>query len=151
MPSGAERGGMYTVDASVHVSALNPAETESAASRTFLAQVRQEHIPLFCPTLLLVEVAAAVARTIGDAARAVELMEALRGWPNHALVPLDEPLAAQAANLAAAARLRGADAVYAAVAQQYTTTLVTLDQQQLERLPPLVKAARPSDVLSIAL
>ena len=140
---------MYTIDASVHVSALNPVEAESAASQTFLVQVRQEHIPLFCPTLLLVEVAAAVARTIGDAERAVELMETLRGWPNQTFVPLDEALAAQAANLAAAARLRGADAVYAAVARQYATTLVTLDQQQLERLPPLVKVARPSDVLPV--
>jgi len=140
---------MYTVDASVHVSALNPAEAESAASQAFLAQVRQEHVPLFCPTLLLVEVAAAVGRAIGDPGRSVELVETLRGWPSQTFVPLDEALAAQAANLAATARLRGADAVYAAVAQQYATTLVTLDQQQLERLSPLVGTARPSDVLSV--
>lgn len=60
---------------------------------------------------------------------------------------LDEALADRAADLAATARLRGADAVYAAVAQQYGTTLVTLDRRQLERLPPLVKIARPADVL----
>jgi predicted nucleic acid-binding protein len=60
---------------------------------------------------------------------------------------LDESLADRAADLAATARLRGADAVYAAVAQQYGTVLVTLDRQQLERLPPVVKTARPADVL----
>ncbi len=140
---------MYTIDASVHVSALNPAESESAASQAFLAQVRQEYVPLFCPTLLLVEVAAAVGRVIGDAGRAVELVETLRGWPSQTFVPLDEALADRAATLAANARLRGADAVYAAVAQRYATTLVTLDQQQLERLPPWVVIARPSDVLSV--
>jgi len=38
--------------------------------------------------------------------------------------------------------------VAAAVAQQYDTTLITLDRQQLDRLPPLVNTARPADVLS---
>ncbi len=139
---------MYTIDASVHVSALNPAEADSATSQAFLALVRQQRVPLFCPTLLLVEVAAAVARAFDDTDRAVALAEALRGLPNQTLVPLDESLADRAVALAATARLRGADAVYAAVAQQYGTTLITLDRQQLDRLPPLVSTARPADVLS---
>lgn len=138
---------MYTIDASVHVSALNPAEMGSEGSQAFLALVQRQDIPLFCPTLLLVEVAAAVARALGDARRAAALAVVLRGWPNQTLVPLDEPLAGRAASLAATALLRGADAVYAAVAQQYDTTLVTLDRQQLERLPPEVKTARPADLL----
>ena len=141
---------MYTIDASVHVSALNPVEADSATSRAFMARVQEQHIPLFSPTLLLVEVASAVARATGDDGRAVGLMEALRGWPNQTFVPLDEALADRAARLAATAQLRGADAVYAAVAQQYTTTLVTLDRQQLERLPPLVEVIRPPDVLPVA-
>ncbi len=132
---------MYTIDASVHVSALNPAEADSATSQAFLALVGQHRIPLFCPTLLLVGVAAAVARAFDDTDRAVALAEALRDLPNQTLVPLDEALAAMA-------RPRGADAVYAAVAQQYGTTLITLDRQQLVRLPPLVSTALPADVLS---
>jgi predicted nucleic acid-binding protein len=141
---------VYTIDASVHVSALNPTEADSAGSRAFLAQVQQEHIPLFCPTLLLVEIAAAVVRALGDSGRAVALTEVIRSWPGQTLVPLGEALASRAADLAAIAQLRGGDAVYAAVAQQYGTTLVTLDRQQLERLPPLVKTARPSDLTNIA-
>jgi predicted nucleic acid-binding protein len=139
---------MYTIDASVHVSALNPAEADSTTSQVFLALVRQHGLPLFCPTLLLVEVAAAVARAFDDTDRAMALAHALRGLPNQTLVPLDEDLADRAVALAATARLRGADAVYAAVAQQYGTTLITLDRQQLDRLPPLVSTARPADVLS---
>jgi len=139
---------MYTIDASVHVSALNPAEADSATSQAFLALVRQQRLLLFCPTLLLVEVAAAVARAFDDTDRAVALAEALRGLPNQTLVPLDEALADRAVALTAAVRLRGADAVYAAVAQQYGTTLITLDRQQLDRLPPLVSTALPADVLS---
>ena len=139
---------MYTIDASVHISALNPAEADSATSQAFLALVRQHRVPLFSPTLLLVEVAAAVARAFDDTDRAVALAEALRGLPNQTLVPLDEALADRAVALAATARLRGADAVYAAVAQQYGTTLITLDRQQLDRLPPLVHTALPANVLS---
>jgi len=138
---------MYTVDASVHVSALSPLEADSADSQAFLARVQRRQVPLFCPTLLLVEVSAAVARALGDADRAVALAAALHGWPNQTLVPLGEAAADRAAKLAAIAGLRGADAVYAAVAQQYGTTLVTLDWQQLERLPPAVKVARPVDAL----
>ena len=139
---------MYTIDASVHVSALNPAEIESGSSRAFLTLVQEHHLPLFCPTLLAVEVAAAVARALNDVERAIALAAALRGWPNQTLVPLDEALADRAINLAASARLRGADAIYAAVAQQYGATLITLDRQQLERLPPVVRTICPADALS---
>lgn len=138
---------MYTIDASVYVSALNPVEVHSADSQAFLALVQQRQWSVFCPSLLLVEVAAAVVHAVGDVERAVALAAALRSLPNQVIVPLDESLAMRAASLAAVARLRGADAVYAAVAQQHNTALITLDRQQLERLPPTVKAACPADVL----
>ena len=41
---------MYTIDASVHISALNPAEADSATSQAFLALVRQHRLSLLCPT-----------------------------------------------------------------------------------------------------
>ena len=138
---------MYTLDASVHVSALNPHEPESAASQALLRLLHQIGIPLFCPTLLPVEVAAAVARRGDDPKRAVTLAALLRDWPNQTLLPLDRALADRAANLAARLHLRGADAVYAAVAQQSGTVLITLDRQQLERLPPEVVTAQPADLL----
>jgi predicted nucleic acid-binding protein len=83
---------MYTLDASVHLSALNPYESESAASQAFLDRIRQRQIPLYCPTLLPVEVAAAIARTLptgvgDDASRAVALAAALRGLSNQTLIP----------------------------------------------------------------
>ncbi len=138
---------MYTIDASVFVSAVNPTEAASTISREFLAQVRRQRSPIFSPTLLIVEVAAAIARRFGDRDRAIALAQSIRDLPDQILVPLDDEIADRAAALAAQARLRGADAVYAAVAQQYGTMLVTLDRQQLDRLSPLVQTARPSDLL----
>jgi predicted nucleic acid-binding protein len=138
---------MYTVDASVYVSALNPGEEHAGESEAFLAYVHQYQVPLVNSTLLPVELAAAVARVLGDADRAVALSAALRGLPSQRLVSLDDPLSERAVALAAAARPRASDAVYAAVAQQNGTILITLNRQQLERLPPLVPTARPSDLL----
>jgi predicted nucleic acid-binding protein len=138
---------MYTLDASVHISALNPYEPASSTSQALLRLIHQRQIPLFCPTLLPVEVAAALARTMDDAGRALALAVLVRDWPNQTLVPLDGALMDRATELAASSRLRGADAVYAAVAQQLGTTLITLDRQQLERLPPEVRTVRPAGVL----
>ncbi len=66
--------------------------------------------------------------------------------PRIPVVPLDGAVVDRASDLAARLRLRGADAVYAAVAQQYGTVLITLDRQQLERLLAGVPIARPADV-----
>lgn len=53
----------------------------------------------------------------------------------------------RAVELAVSARLRGSDAVYACIAQQSGTILVTLDRQQVGRLPCLMPTVRPADLL----
>jgi predicted nucleic acid-binding protein len=138
---------MYTLDASVHVSALNPVEESSVASQDFLALVREHRLPVVSPMLLLVEVAAALARVLDDDARTVAMAVAVSHLPNQRLVTLDRALAELAIDLAARARLRGAGAVYAAVARHHGTTLVTLDGQQLGRLTGVVPVVRPGDAL----
>lgn len=138
---------MYTIDASVHISAVNPNEADSSTSQAFLSHVNEHDLSLFCPTLLLAEVAATVARSWDDTRRAISVATALRYWPNQTLVALDPLLADRAIHLAATARLRGADAVYAAVAEHYGTTLITLDRQQMERLSSVVRVLCPADAL----
>lgn len=139
---------MITVDASIHVNALNPSETASAESKAFLEWLKQSGLPVVVPTLLLVEVAAAVARGHDDEASGIQAMQRLRNLPEHTWVPLSHSLAAQSARLAAQYHLRGADAVYAAVAQRAGATLVTTDRQQLERLDGAVSVMSPGQALS---
>ncbi len=139
---------MYTIDASVHINALNPAEPGSAASRACLQRLAEQHQPIFSPTLLLVELAAAAARALNATDLALELMQAVRGLPGQVWVALDDILADEAAQLGAAARLRGADAVYAAVARRFGATLITRDRQQLERLRSLLPVSTPEEVLT---
>ena len=138
----------YTIDASVLTNALNSREQGSQESRNFLARVEQENCEIICPTLLIPEVAAALSRALGDHKKGMAFAMAVRDLPNLTLVSLDDSLAVAAAELAARHRLRGADAVYAAVAKQYQTTLVTNDRQQLERLSGVLPVKRPVQALA---
>ncbi|MGC9396619.1 MAG: type II toxin-antitoxin system VapC family toxin [Anaerolineae bacterium] len=138
---------MFTIDASVHINALNPREFGSAESQLCLQRLVALRQPFFSPTLLLVEVAAAIARVLDDTDLALELTRGIQALPRQLWIPLDSAMAELAAQLGAQARLRGADAVYAAVARHYGATLITRDQQQLDRLVDLVRVRTPEDVL----
>jgi len=138
---------MLTIDASVHISELSQTEPGAADSRALLSYVRQKFVPVYCPTLLSVEVAASVARIYNDTAQGLAVARTLRALTNYEWVTLDVTLAQDAARIGATYRLRGADAVYAAVAQRHNSTLVTLDKQQSERLAPIVMTQGPADAL----
>ncbi len=139
---------MFTVDTSVHINAMNPAEEGSAESQAFLERLYRRPWPVFSPTLLLVEVAAAVSRARNDAGQGIAMAQAIYGLPGQVWLSLDDSLADEAVRLAAGQRLRGADAIYAAVARRYGTTLVTLDRQQLERLRPALPVITPAGALA---
>jgi predicted nucleic acid-binding protein len=123
-----------TVDASVFVNAFSPAESGSDQALEYIDQLRKENVPIIVPALLLPEVTAAIARKQSNTELALQLMNGIRDLPNITLIDLDKSLAELSSELAAQYRLRGSDAVYAAVALRFTTHLVTLDRQQLERL-----------------
>ena len=139
---------MFTVDASVHVNALNPVEAGSSESQALLERIHRRPWPVYSPTLLLVEVAAAVARVVDDMGPGVAMAQSVRGLPGQMWVPLDGALAGEAGKLAVEHRLRGADAVYGAVARRYGTRLVTRDREQLDKLRPVLPAMTPVEALA---
>lgn len=138
---------MFTLDASVILNAANPREAGHAASLDLLRLLRERKLALMEPTLLLPELAGAARRTQGSAARARALAVDIARVPNLRLVDLDRPLAELAVGMAAQQALRGADAVYAAVAQRSGSQLVTRDGEQLERLKGVISALTPEEVL----
>jgi predicted nucleic acid-binding protein len=71
----------------------------------------------------------------------------LQRLPHLVLIPLENILAQQALDIAAMYRLRGSDAVYAAVAQRFACPLVTLDREQHERAANLLKTFTPEELL----
>ena len=138
----------YTVDASVFVNAFNPYEAGHEGSHRLLATLQERAIPIIVPTLLLPEVAAAVSRGRQDEALAREFALALGRLPHLIMIPLDDTLAHQALDVAAGYCLRGSDAVYAAVALRFGSILITLDQEQRERIADGITVCYPSEVLA---
>ena len=57
---------------------------------------------------------------------------------------LNDALADRAAALAARCRLRGADAIYVALAEALDQPLITLDQEILDRSSGVIKTITPS-------
>jgi predicted nucleic acid-binding protein len=138
----------YTVDASVFMNAFNAYEAGHEQGHQFLAHLQEQGTPIIVPTLLLPEVAAAICRGRGDESLARAFADALGRLPHLVWVPLDPILARQAVDLAASCHLRGSDAVYAAVAQRFGSILVTLDQEQRERVASAVSAQAPAQALA---
>ena len=138
----------YTVDASVFINAFNTREVGHAQSHAFMEHLKTHAMPIIVPTLLLPEVAASISRGHSDAQLAIAFADAVRRLPHVMLIPLDETLGRRASAIAANHRLRGADAIYAAVAQHFGSQLVTLDQQQKERIAAILNAVSPQEALA---
>ena len=120
---------MYTLDANIFARDIDPTEPFYEVCPALLDTLDKRHIPIIVPNLLLAEVAAAISRTRRDPMRARLITEAIEAFEHIQLVPLDSALAHEAAELVADRALRGADAVYVAVARRYSCTLVSLDRE----------------------
>jgi predicted nucleic acid-binding protein len=137
----------YTVDASVFVNAFNPHEEGHVQSLQILSAIQERGDPVIVPTLLVPEIASAVARATNDTAGALQYAVATAALPHLTLVSLTAAVAREAADLAAAHRLRGADAVYVAVARRYGTTIVSCDDEQRMRGAAAVTCQTPEEAL----
>ena len=132
------------VDASVWVSRLVPQDVHHSVSRMWLERHAAAGDPLIAPVLALPEIAAAIARRTGDSSLAHQAMQVILRIPVLRLVDVDARLARSAARLAADHSLRGADAMYAALALQLDLPLVTLDREQRDRAGAVLTALEPA-------
>ena len=132
-----------TVDASVFVNALSPDEDRSDTSAEFITQLKQEGVRFIQPTLFIPEVVASITRKQESAEIGIEILPQLRKIPKLTLVDLDDDFADYASEVAANHRLRGSDAIYAAVALRFGTELITLDKERLKRLPGVLSVRIP--------
>lgn len=137
---------MMVVDASVWVSRYLPTEDTHRASREWLEGYFRTGGRLAEPMILLVEISAAISRRTGAAGTARETAEQLTRLRGISFLPVDRRLAAVATWLAADRQLRGADALYVAVAHRLGVPLVTWDREQLERAGSLVRVATPDEL-----
>ena len=134
---------MAVIDASVYVALINANESEHANSWAWVEQARAADESIVAPVTLLSEIAAALTRGVGDLRLAHRVVQQLARSEVMQLIPVTLAMAERAALIAAEHRIRGCDAVYVALADQLSDTLVTLDRQQLERGAALVTVRAP--------
>lgn len=132
-----------TIDASVFVSAFTPTEPAHQASKAFMFNVREQSVPIIVPVLVLPEISAVLARGQDKPELGKAFVQELRNFPNTTFIDVDATVADLAVDIAANNRLRGSDAVYAAVALRFGTELITLDKEQLDRLPKVLSVRAP--------
>jgi predicted nucleic acid-binding protein len=99
------------------------------------------------PMIFVIEAASAIARETlppnnprADARKAVSQLYAM---PIMRLVPVDQALVDAATDLAADYKIRGADALFVALARQFGLPLVTFDKYQLKQPHGVVVTIRP--------
>lgn len=119
-------------------------DAHHAASAHWLREAAAGQSLLAAPTLLLPEVAGPIARITGSARLARRAVALLMGVAGLRIVTVDRHLADGAARLASDLRLRGADAIYVALAARLSLALITLDREQLDRAAAVVDVRRPS-------
>jgi predicted nucleic acid-binding protein len=133
----------FTVDASVFVAAVRDQESQHQASLEFLDQAQAQGAVIFCPSLVLAECAAAIARPTGDVVLAENLVALIENFPGINLISITSFLARQAAQIATKQQLRGTDAIYVAVAEASGALLVTWDGEMLARGEDIVSVVTP--------
>ncbi|NCC36092.1 MAG: PIN domain-containing protein [Chloroflexia bacterium] len=139
---------MYTLDANIFVRDASPNDPEHATCHALIAQLYQRTTTIVVPFLVLPEIAGALSRSFRDPMRARLEVDLLRDLRHIQFVPLDATITHEAAELAADRALRGADAVYVAVARRYGCALVTLDREQRERAALVVRTLTPTEALA---
>lgn len=134
---------MPVIDASVYVALCHQADPEHERCRAWLEEALENRRPLFAPNMLVIEVGSSIRRLTGDeetASRAVTKLLA-DGWIE--LLPLSGARSRSAATTGAQTGVRGADAVYLALALELREPLVTIDKQQLVRGSAVTSVERP--------
>ena len=135
---------MFVVDASVWVGYYYTADRYHAPSRRWVQDQVRERRPLLVPTIGLPEVAGAIARQSGKTNAGLRALTLMQGLGVLRVVPVDHDLGLLSGQLAAEQRLRGMDAVYAALARHLDLPLVTWNSDQLQRSGPDVRSWTPT-------
>jgi predicted nucleic acid-binding protein len=138
---------MIIVDASVWISFLVQEDGRHAISHRWLTQTLIRGPDIAAPMILLAEVGGAIARRTGTPDLGNKSIDRLLAIPKLRLVAVDHSLGMRAARIAAERRLRGADAIYVAVAAYLNIPLVTWDRQQLDRAAAIVRSSSPGEML----
>jgi predicted nucleic acid-binding protein len=133
------------IDANVWVAAFLPGDVHHAVAASCISRIAATKTGVILPTLALVETCGAIARRTDTPEAAIAIMNFLKAQNWIEFAALDSALMQAATDIAMTCRLRGADAVYVALALIHKKTLLTLDGEMLKRAQDLVKCTTPQD------
>jgi predicted nucleic acid-binding protein len=137
------------IDASVWVGVFHAGDVHHEIAVLLLDRAIAQQLDLHLPNLALAEVAGVFARQTGNSAAARRTVGAILSLPGLQRHGFDDELADQACAIAGRCRLRGADAVYVALAAQLRVPLISLDREMLDRAARVVRALTPADWLKL--
>lgn len=131
------------VDASVWVSLFVGSDAHHDAATAWFEKTVAGGAAVVAPSIVLSEIAGAIARRTGHGELGDAAVRLATAVPGLRLVDVDRHVAMHSAGLAASLRLRGADALYVAVADMLSMPLITWDAEQVERTDGVVAAQSP--------
>ncbi|MEK6943005.1 MAG: type II toxin-antitoxin system VapC family toxin [Nanoarchaeota archaeon] len=138
---------MYCLDASVITNSIIKSEEHHEYSKRLLLKIKNQNIPVVLPEIIVPEVASALSAGARNSKLPLQFVAELRKIPNFVFVPVDAEVSNLAARFAAEKHLRGADAIYVAIASIFNVSLITLDKRQKEKAAGTVKTATPMEEL----
>jgi predicted nucleic acid-binding protein len=133
---------MIVVDANVIIAALLENDHFHVRSRDWLGEYLLAGGQLIAPVILLTEVGGGIARRTSDL-QGTRAVQVLRNLSSLKLQQVTNKLALEATQLAIDLRLRGADALYVAVALRSNVPLVSWDREHLERAGRRITVYQP--------
>jgi predicted nucleic acid-binding protein len=139
---------MTVLDASTWISHLVWEDEHHQETQAWLRSRPLTPEQFAAPSLLLVEVAGAVARRSGRPDTALRLVARLNATVALRLYPFDETRRDEYVRLAATLRMRAPDVLYVALALELGVPLISWDRQQRERAAPLVDVMTPAEALA---
>ncbi|HKP51383.1 MAG TPA: PIN domain-containing protein [Chloroflexia bacterium] len=135
--------GTMVVDTSFWISWFLRTDANHAIAVAWLNKHLQGGGSLLSPTMLAIETASGVARVTNLAALGTQAASELYTIPFIQIVPMDQNLVNETTAVAAQFMLRGADAVFVALAKINSIPLVSFDNEQLTRPTAIISTVRP--------
>jgi predicted nucleic acid-binding protein len=128
-----------TVDSSVIVASLLEKEKEHSKAFKVWAEVLTGKTMAIMPYIVLVEVVAAVRRRTADKELALKIKKELLSAGSVNFTIVDPEAALEASDIAIETGMRGMDAIVVQTAKEYGTSLVTLDNEMINKATGIVK------------
>ena len=137
-----------TFDSNIWIGAYDAYDPQQPVYLEVLKRIISSNgIMMYSPLLMEVEVLGSIARKTRNYAKINDAQKRMRSISRQIWIPLDNWLATEAARCATSFYLRGADAVYVATALSNNATLVTFDQEIIDRASSALPVLKPDEWL----